>query len=100
MTDRRIGAALRAVRDIRARIDRLEATLVEIGDTTGWHKPHVTDMLDTSQAAKTAGLTPSTWQTYVSIGKAPAADEVVSGRPLWRLETVQRWAKSRKVRTR
>ena len=97
MADRRITAALRAVRDIRAQTDRLEAALVELEETVGGgHRSDVVDMLDSPQAAAAAGLAASTWQTYVSIGKAPAADEVVSGRPLWRAGTVAAWVRDRK----
>lgn len=52
------------------------------------------------QAAKIAGVTPSTWRAYVSRGQAPQPVQQVGRTPLWDRTQVDAWQKSRPGRGR
>lgn len=53
--------------------------------------------LSRAEAAEVAGVTPDTWSSYVSRGRAPAPVEHVSRAPRWRVEDVRDFVQSRKA---
>ena len=44
-----------------------------------------------ADAAKECGISPSTWQSYVSRGQAPPPDRTFARTPVWRPSTVREW---------
>lgn len=53
--------------------------------------------LSRAEAAEAAGVTPDTWSSYVSRGRAPAPVEHVSRAPRWRVEDVRDFVRSRQA---
>ena len=51
--------------------------------------------LTTREAADLVGVTPASWRSYVSRGRAPQPDGRLGITPWWRESTVRRWQKSR-----
>ncbi|RYI20432.1 helix-turn-helix domain-containing protein [Dermacoccus sp. 147Ba] len=52
-------------------------------------------MLTQAEAAQLAGVSVSSWSSYVSRGQAPAAARHVGRTPLWRRDVVDEWRKNR-----
>lgn len=97
MTDHALRALEKAVGRLRDDLEEVERLIADLDDG---RERVMADMLDTAAAARAAGVAPSTWKTYVSLGHAPTADATISGRPLWRPETVATWAANRKPKPR
>jgi hypothetical protein len=51
--------------------------------------------LTVRDAAAWAGVTPSTWRSYVARGQAPAADGHLGATPYWHESTVRAWLDNR-----
>lgn len=95
MTDQTKRALQQTVSRLRDNLAEIERLIAGVADDAS---SELTGLLDTVGAAAAAGVAKATWTTYVSLGRAPAADVTVSGRPLWRPETVAAWAATRKSR--
>lgn len=57
-------------------------------------------MLTQAEAAQLAGVSVSSWSSYVSRGQAPAATRHVGRTPLWRRDVVETWRDNRPGRGR
>jgi predicted DNA-binding transcriptional regulator AlpA len=55
----------------------------------------VTDQLTAKEAAALAGVQPSTWDAYITRGRAPKADGRLGNQRWWYRATVEQWMRDR-----